>query len=62
MEVMRLLIVKKGLPEMGRAPRIQVINEYIEVGLARIKVIAGEMEDHMSEWEPLNELFFRMVR
>lgn len=61
-EIMKLLIMKKGLPEMGRAPRIQVINEYIEAELARIKVIAGEMEDHMPVCEPLNELFLRMVR
>lgn len=40
----RLLDMKKTLPEMGKAPRIQMINDYIERELQEIKVAAKGIE------------------
>ena len=60
-EVNRLLDMKKTLPEMGKAPKIQSINDYIERELREIKAAAEEIEEQVVEWEDLNELFLRMV-
>lgn len=61
-ELARLLEMKKAVPEMGMAPKIQSINNYIERVMPEIKVIAEEMEDGDSDWDALNELFLRMVK
>lgn len=61
-EVMRLLEMKKELPEMGMAPKIQVINDYIERELPKIKAIAEGIEEHVAKWDALNELFLRMMK
>ena len=53
--------IKKTLPEMGKAPRIQVINDYIEKELREIKATAEGIEEPIVEWDDLNELFLRMV-
>ena len=60
-EVNRLLYMKKTLPEMGKAPRIQVINDYIERELREIKVVAEGIEEQAVEWDGLNALFLRTV-
>ena len=60
-EVNRLLDMKKTLPEMGKAPRIQVINDYIERELHEIKVAAESIEEQAVEWDGLNKLFLRML-
>ena len=60
-EVNRLLDMKKTLPEMGKAPRIQIINDYIERELREIKVAAEGIEEQAVEWDGLNKLFLRMV-
>lgn len=60
-EVKGLLDMKKTLPEMGKAPKIQSINDYIEKELREIKTTAEEIEEQMVEWDGLNELFLRMV-
>lgn len=60
-EVNRLLDMKKTLPEMGKAPRIQIVNDYVERELRKIKVAAEEIEEQAVEWDDLNELFLRMV-
>lgn len=61
-EINRLLEMKKNLPEMGKAPKIQIINDYIENVLPEIKSSAEHTEDTKAEWKPLNKLFLRMVR
>ena len=53
--------MKKALPEMGKAPKIQIINDYVEIELREIKVAAGEIEEQVVEWDGLNKLFLRMV-
>lgn len=60
-EASRLLEMKKTLPEMGKAPRKQMINDYIKRELQEIKVVAKGIEEQMVEWEDLNKLFFQMV-
>lgn len=60
-ELTRLLEMKKILPEMGMAPKIQIINDYIERVMPEIKAIAEEIENKTSEWDALNELFWRCV-
>lgn len=60
-ELTRLLELKKTLPEMGMAPRIQIMNDYIERVMPEIKGIAETIEDNISDWVPLNTLFLRMV-
>lgn len=61
LELTRLLELKKTLPEMGMAPRIQIMNDYIERVMPEIKGIAETTEDNVSDWVPLNTLFLRMV-
>ena len=60
-ELTRLLELKKTLPEMGMAPRIQIMNDYIERVMPEIKTIAETIEDNKLEWSAINDLFFRMV-
>lgn len=60
-ELEELLILKKSMPEIGMAPRIQVFNDYIEKGLSEIKAMEESIADERVEWEPLNELFLKMV-
>lgn len=61
-ELERLLELKKTLPEMGRAPKIPVIDAYIQQKLTEIKALAEKVEGKPSEWDSLNELFLRMVK
>lgn len=60
-ELMRLLELKKTLPEMGMAPKIQILNDYIERVMPEIKSIAERVEDTSPDWAALNELFLRIV-
>lgn len=60
-ELTRLLELKKTLPEMGMAPRIQIMNDYIERVMPEIKTIAETIEDNKLEWSAINDLFLRMV-
>lgn len=60
-EVSRLLNMKKNLPEMGKAPKIQINNDYLEGELREIKVAAEKIEEQAVEWDDLNKLFLQMV-
>ena len=55
-------IFKKKLPEIGMAPKISVIDAYIQQKLPEIIALAEETEGKVSEWDVLNELFLRMVK
>lgn len=61
-ELDRLLELKKKLPEIEKAPKIQVIDAYIQQKLPEIKALAEETESKVSEWDALNELFLRMLK
>lgn len=60
-ELERLLEMKKTLPEMGMAPKIQVFNEYIEKIMPEIKEAAAQIEETEKDWEFLNELFLQFI-
>lgn len=61
-ELERLLELKKTLPEMGMAPKIPIIDAYIQQKLPEIKELAEEIEGKASEWDALNELFLKMLK
>ena len=62
LEVAQLLEMKKTLPEMGMAPKIQSLNDYIEKEMPAIKNIAQSMDNELPDWNMLNELFLRIVK
>ena len=61
-ELDRLLELKKSLPEMGMAPKIPVLDVYIQQKMLEIKSLAEEAEGKVSDWDTLNALFLRMVK
>ena len=61
-ELDKLLELKKSMPEMGIAPKIQIFNDYIERVMPEIKEIATGIEDKRVEWELLNEFFVHMLK
>ena len=60
-EVHALLEIKLDTPEMGMAPRIPVLNEYIETQLESIKKLAASLPKERHSWEPLNQFFVRCL-
>ena len=60
--VEKLLVMKKSMGEMGTAPEIQVLNNYIEKMIPLLREQAEAMADERANWQPLNELFLRMIR
>lgn len=60
-DVERLLEIKRRMPEIGEAPKIQSINDYIEKTLPEIKEIANSLEENKVVWNDLNQLFLRMI-
>lgn len=60
-ELERLLEMKKALPEMGMAPKIQIMNDYIERVMPEIKSSAERIEDGTADGGILDDLFLRIV-
>lgn len=60
-EVDRLLQLKKELPEMGLAPKVQILNDYIEEKLVYVKDAADKMQDIRSSWDELNRFFLEAI-
>lgn len=60
-ELNRLLEMKKTLPEMGMAPKVQIFNDYIEKVMPDIKESAEKIEETEKDWDALNELFLQYV-
>lgn len=60
-ELNRLLEMKKTLPEMGMAPKVQIFNDYIEKVMPDIKEATEKIEETEKDWGPLNELFLQFV-
>lgn len=60
-QVSRLLAMKKNIPEMGTAPKIEEINRYIDRKLEEIQSAAEALGNTEAEWDALNELFLRML-
>ena len=61
-ELDRLLEMKKTMPEMGQAPRIENFNKYIENIMPEMKQLADHEEDITVEWAPLNEVFLNVLQ
>lgn len=61
-ELDKLLALKKSMPEMGMAPKIQIFNDYIERVMPEIKKIAESIESEQVEWDMLNELFLHVIK
>lgn len=60
-ELNRLLEMKKTLPEMGMAPKVQIFNDYIEKVMPDIKEAAEKIEETEKDWDALNELFLQFI-
>lgn len=60
-ELDRLLEIKKIMPEMGLAPKIEIFNSYIERVMPEMKALADIQEDTVVTWEPLNQLFLKVL-
>lgn len=56
-DVDRLLKMKKEMAELEMAPRIDVLNNYIENSLEIIKNYANNMKEEKFSWDRLNEYF-----
>ena len=56
-----LLEKKMAASEMGMAPRIDVLNEFIEKEIERIEEKAASCEDKKVEWDALNDYFRKIV-
>jgi len=60
--VKELLAKKVKMSESDKAPKIEVINQYIEEKLAYYKELLESMQDDRNpNWEPLDEAFIRIV-
>ena len=56
--VTELLAKKVQMSESDRAPKIDIINQYIEEKLAYYKALLEKMEDDRNyDWEPLEAVF-----
>lgn len=56
-----LLDMKQKMPEIGLAPKIKELDDFIETELAVIKKAADEAKDVKNEWELLNKYFCETV-
>ena len=61
-ELDRLLEMKKTMPELGQAPRIESLNKYIESVMPEMKRLADYEEDITVEWAPLNDVFLNVLQ
>ena len=61
-ELDRLLEMKKTMPELGQAPRIESLNKYIESVMPEMKRLADYEEDITVEWAPLNDVFLNILQ
>lgn len=57
----QLLEIKMQMPESGCGPRVEVLNHFIEGEIAHFKEMTEHLpDDRKEEWEPLNEIFYRL--
>lgn len=61
MKVNELLEMKQIMPEMGIAPKIKQLDDYIDNELMRIKDAANLADTNRTEWKVLNEFFYNQV-
>lgn len=57
-----LLAKKMQMSESDKAPKVEKINQYIEMNLAYYKTLLEEMkDDRKRDWEPLEKAFIELV-
>lgn len=61
-KVNELLEMKQIMPEMGMAPKIKILDEFIEKELARIKSAADQADQNRTDWKLLNQFFCDLVK
>lgn len=60
--VENLLEMKQNMPEMGLAPKIRVLDDFIDMELEAVKKAADEEETLNRDWTLLDEFFLKMVK
>ena len=61
-EVDRLLKLKVNSPEIKEIPRIDILNEYLDLSIVDIKnVVANSTEDQNNDWNRLNRFFLETI-
>ena len=60
--VKKLLEMKQNMPEMGLAPKIKVLDDFIDTELEAIKKAADDEDALNRDWALLDEFFLRMVK
>lgn len=57
-----LLAKKMQMSESDKAPKVEIINQYIEKNLAYYKTLLEEMkDDRKRDWEPLEKAFIELM-
>ena len=57
----KLLEMKQNMPEMGMAPKIKVLDDFIEAELEAVKLAADEEDAVKRDWTLLDDYFQRIV-
>ena len=57
----KLLEMKQNMPEMGMAPKIKVLDDFIKAELEAVKLAADEEDTVKRDWTLLDEFFQRVV-
>lgn len=60
-EVEKLLVMKKSGKEMGLAPTITNLNEYIEKEMIEIEEFAKKVDETNRKWDLLDDVFYKIV-
>ena len=57
----KLLEMKQNMPEMGLAPKIKLLDHFIDTEMKVVKKAADDEESVNQNWILLDEFFQRMV-
>ena len=57
----KLLEMKQNMPEMGLAPKIKLLDHFINTEMEAVKKVADEMESVNQNWTLLDDFFRRMI-
>ena len=57
----KLLEMKQNIPEMGLAPKIKLLDHFINTEMKAVKKAADEMESVNQNWTLLDDFFRRMI-
>ena len=57
----KLLEMKQNMPKMGLAPKIKLLDHFIDTEMEAVKKAADEMESVNQNWTLLDDFFRRMI-